>query len=374
MKKVMYVATSPAHKRAFQAFPMSFEMKQRMVLPGKPEPGDADNFGIDTLRYHINRDELQQQINEFKPDVYVQASLPCAEGVKLPDGCKKVYVSHGLVGNHVKGLIKPAAFRTEVWKGCDLYCGAWDDVFTDWITHVAKVGEDKILLNALPQLDILYNGVEHRRKERLSSDFPMAYKENSEEKVVAFFGFCCKDRIDFVKHNEDYFRTAVELSRIAHSERFLLYVKPRQEKKKLMNYFHQHDLPELKESYRKTYEKTRVHYIGPKQNHVLDYYFADIFVVNGCSTVEIEACAMGKPLFVVRTKQNSQHGYDPYDTVKSGAAIEITDIKELDQKLRDCLRYRRYHEPEKQKALLDKIGITFDGQAHKRIQDRIAQL
>lgn len=353
---------------------MSLDMEQRIALPGKEEQEDVENFGIDVRKYYISKKELQSIVDEYKPNVYVEASLPCAKGIRLPENCKKVYVSHGLVGNHVEALIKPAGFQTEVWKGCHLYCGAWDKVFTEWIVRTAKVNEDQILLNALPQLDILYNGIEHHRDFRLSSDFSKAYKETPSAPVVAFFGFCCKDRLDFVKHNEDYFRSAVELSKLAHRDKFFLYVKPRQEKKKLMAYFSKHSLPELRQQYEKTYSKTRVCYIGPRQSHILDYYFADIFVVNGCSTVEIEACAMGKPLFVVRTKQNMKHGYDPYDTVKSGAAIEITDLSELGQKLKDCVGYGRYHNPEKQENLLKKMGITFDGLAHKRIQDGILKL
>lgn len=371
MKRVLYVATSPSHKRAFEAFSMSLDMRQRIALPGKEEQSDIDNFKIETRKYYQNKKELQAIIDEYKPDVYVEASLPCGAGVKLPSGCKKVYVSHGLVGNHVKGMIKSAGLRTEVWKGCDLYCGAWDDIFIDWVMHVAKVDRGQILTDALPQLDILHNGLDHYR-DRLKYDFPTKPNCN---KVVAFFGFCCKDRVDFHKHNEDYFHTAIELSRLSKRLDFLTYIKPRQERKKLLQYLRTKGLGKVLKDYESIDQnRERVKFIGPTQGHVLDYYFADIFVVNGCSTVEIEACALGKPLFVVRTKQNSQHGYDPYDTVKSGAAVEINDIKRLDQRLADCIRLGRYHYPDKQKELLNKMGITFDGKAHKRIQDRLLEI
>ena len=204
----------------------------------------------------------------------------------------------------------------------------------------------------MPQLDILYNGIR-----------PITKKPS-----IIFFGFAAKQRVDFVKHNEDYFRTAVALGKI---KGFDIYIKPRQEKKKLMAYFHTHNLPELRQQYEKTYNLSHIHYIPPMNTHVLNYYSADIFVINGCSTVEIEATALQKPLFVVRTQQNSQHGYDPYDTVKSGAAIEITNLNKLEEIISNV---DKYYQPEKQKALLNKMGITFDGQHHRRIQERILKL
>ena len=371
MKRVLYVATSPAHKRALEAFHERLDMTQAVAGPGNRD--EYENFGLQDIYTYANKKELQAIVNKYKPDVYVEASLPCANGITLPRGCKKVYVSHGLVGNHVKGMIKPAGLNTSVWKGCDLYCGAWDSVFTEWIKHAAKVDDDKILLNALPQLDILHEGVDSNRDAMLKRDFPEKYKSDS--KAIAFFGFCCKDRFDFVKHNDDYFSTAIHLSKISKQADFLTYIKPRQEKSKLIGYLKRKAKTQVQKDYESIYKnRERVCFVGPMQNHVLDYYFVDAFVTNGCSTVEIEACALGKPLFVVRTQQGLQEGYDPYDTVKSGAAIEVRDLKELEMRLRESIRWGRHHNPDKQKQLLADMGISFDGHHCERIQDRIARL
>lgn len=370
MKKVLYVATSPSHKRAFQAFMERLDLVQAVAGPGTPD--EYSKFNIRKIYTYKNKSELQGIINKFQPDVYVEASLPCAQGLQLPSGCKKVYVSHGLVGNHVKGIIKTAGLDVNAWRGCDLYCGAWDDVFIDWIKHAARVSEDKILTNALPQLDILHNGVAHNRVAYLKRDFPQKWKV---DRAVMFFGFCCKDRADFHKHNEDYFHTAISLSKASKTADFLAYIKPRQEKKKLMNYLKLKSRRDIAREYEAIYKNSeRVSFIGPMPDHVLDYYFADVFVTNGCSTAEIEACALQKPLFVVRSKENLSHGYDPYDTVKSGAAVEVTNPADLGLFLKEYFDDEKHHYPEKQRTLLINMGIDFDGNACERIQDRILEL
>jgi hypothetical protein len=128
MKKILYVITSLSHKRVFESFVERNDAQQMVMGPhpiitcGGIVPEDYSDFGIKNIKYYSNTLELQKEINIFKPDVYVQASLPIANKLVLPKQCKKVYVSHGMVGKHVKGIIKKAGFDTSVWKGCDLYC------------------------------------------------------------------------------------------------------------------------------------------------------------------------------------------------------------------------------------------------------------
>jgi len=189
--------------------------------------------------------------------------------------------------------------------------------------------------------------------------------------VIFFGGFCCKDRLDFNKHNEDYFATAIELCRLAKKHNWLLYIKPRQEHGKNLKFAKAHwgnKYSEYADHYK---NNPNVHFIRPAQNHIYDYFFADAFVVNGCSTIEIEACAIQKPLIIVRTKQNSLNNYDPYDTVKSGAAKEIRNVSKLEKNI---LRKLSAHDPSNQIKLLDDLDISFDGQHYKRIQDRIAKM
>lgn len=372
--------TSLSHKRVFEPFTKRADLEQlalgpRAQITSGIVPEDYSDFKIPVREYDKPK-QIQKVVDEFKPNAYVQADLSAVhKNIKLPSGCKRVYVSHGMVGNHVKSIIKKAGFQTDVWKGCDLYCGA-TSVFSDWVQHVAKVGADKVYLNALPQLDIIhdpdyYNS--YKQKILSKTKFP------NPNKVVLFVGFCCKDRFDFNDHNFDYFGTAVHLAKWAEENDYLLMIKPRHTHEKMMEFLRGHKWGKhYIDSYPKLLNNKHVHFITTT-GHIYRYFFADAIVANGCSTVEVEACAIKKPLFLSRTmipeinKMNMPH-YDPYNTVTYRAAMGCVDYHELTHCLDSCFAHGRYHWPETQEGLLKHMGISFDGKMHKRIQDKLVTL
>lgn len=368
----MYVIGSLAQKRAFESFRPHAGLDQIMAGPepffhgnNKIVPEDYSDFTmkIKTFKDPNNHGELQVIVNSFQPDIYVQSFLPCRP-IKLPDHCKKVYVSHGLIGSHVKGMIKQAGFRTEDWRDFDLYCGA-GATFDEWIKKVAKVGDDKILLNALPQFDLLYdkNYYESYRSHVLSMT-----KNPTAKKVVLFVGFEGKDRIDFDDHNEDYFKTVLELERIARKNNWLIMIKPRHYYDHMIRFLKAHEWGrKYSRDYSGIQNSKYLHFIITT-GHIYRYFFADVVALNACSTVEVEACAIQKPLLIVRTK--SKDSYDPYGTINAGAGIRIKDIKNLE----NCIVDTSHHNTEKQNMLVENFGITFDGQMAKRIQDKIVSL
>jgi hypothetical protein len=329
-----------------------------MVLGPNPKitgivPEDYSDFQIKKRNTFMHPAEIQVYVDTFKPDIFVQASLPCAKGIKLPAGCKKVYVSHGMIGNHVK-------------KGCDLYCGA-TKIFADWVKHVAKVGDNKILLNALPQLDILhdpnyYNS--YKQKVLAHTKHPKA------KKVLLFVGFCCKDRYDFAPHNEDYFRTSIELEKIARDNDWLVMIKPRQTFKAMMNFLHTHSWgKKYVKPYAAIQDSKYLHFITTT-GHIYRYFFADAIIVNGTSTVEVEACAINRPLVVVRTHPGLGD-YDPYGTIKELACTYVDDAQYLQHGINGALKDNWAH---RQNALIDQMGITFDGEMHERIQNKLLEI
>ena len=373
MKTVMYVLTSLSHKRAFESFVERPDLKQVVIGP-KPTvtsgivPEDYSDFKIKDIHTFTSPAGIQALVDKYKPDVYVQASLPCAKGIKLPKGCKKVYVSHGMVGGHVKGIIKKAGFDTSVWKGCDLYCGA-TEVFADWVKHVAKVDDSKILLNAIPQLDILHNPdyyESYRSKVLAKTNFP------NPDKVILFAGFCCKDRYDFNDHNEDYFRTAIELERIARGNNWLVMIKPRQTYAAMNKFLNSHSWgKKYVKQYADIQNSKYLHFITTT-GHIYRYFFADAFVINGTSTVEVEATAIQKPLFIVNTCISNRT--DPYNMLTSGTAMSIPDLCELEHDLREYFGGARFHWPDKQKQWFKDRNLKFDGKMHERVQDKLALL
>lgn len=372
MKKVLYVLTSLSHKRCFETFEPRSDIEQLIVgpQPVKNEgivPEDYSDFRIKNIKYAGNTNGIQKIVNQYKPDIYVQASLPCAKGISLPVGCKKVYVSHGMVGNHVIPMIKPGGFNTSVWKGCDLYCGA-TQVFADWVKHVAKVGDDKILLNALPQLDIIHDK-QYCEKYKAAVVKKAGFTPS---KILLFVGFCCKDRYDFVNHNEDYFRTVLELDRIAKRHNWLVMVKPRQTYGAMKKFLKAHGWgKKYLKPYADVQQSKNLHFITTS-GHIYRYFFADAIVINGTSTVEVEACAINKPLFIVKTCLKNRT--DPYDMLKTRAGMSIPDMAELEHDLVGYFKHGKFHDIAAQNKRMADMKITFDGKMHQRIQDRLARM
>lgn len=352
----------------FEKFEERDDVEQIIVGPtpsitgGGIVPEDYSDFGIKNIKFYSSSNDIQCLVNSFSPNVYVQASIPVAKDIKLPKGCKKVYVSHGMVGSHVKGIAKKLGNMSS-WKGCDLYCGA-TEVFADWIKHVAGVADDKILLNALPQLDILYDKqyYESYRDKVLSR---MRIKNPS--KIILFAGFCCRDRVDFDCHNEDYFKTVIELDRLARKNNWLVMVKPRQTHSVMMKFLKSHVWGNRYiQPYTDAYKSEHLHFITTT-GHIYRYFFADCMVINGTSTIEVEACAIQKPLFIVRTGCDRT---DPYDMVGSGTAVGIVDMEDL-QEFLENFEEGLYHYPEKQKQWFINHKLTLDGKMHKRIQSQL---
>ena len=362
-KRILYFIRSLAHRRVFESYVERDDMDQ-LVLAPKPIIIDDilegyNNFGIKNIKFYNNDLEAQAVIKSFKPDVFVQEDFPAITNV-LP-GCKKAFVMHGIIGNHVIGLCKPD--KKSPWNGFDLYCGATKR-FEEIVHHITGK-KSEVLLNALGQLDLLNNPnycMPHRNGVLFENKRPS----------ILFCGFCCKNTSDFKLHNEDYFKTVYELERLAKKNNWLVMIKPRQGTKQVMVFLQQ------TRRWAKQYAKTYQSIVKSKYLHFIDfranpckYFSSDIIMCNGCSTLEIEACVINKPLVIVRTK--SGLGYDPFNTVSSGAAIGIKDINDIEKTIKDILSGKNSHVSE-QKALLKSLNILTDGLAHKRIQDRLKTL
>jgi hypothetical protein len=367
--KVVYFANSLAHKRVLESFKEVDYLNQIMVVP-RPQitsnvvPEDYSDFGVKNIVTYDNINDADKIIKKISPNVLAQTNTRKIAGI--PRGTKRVYISHGMIGNHVTSLSKRG--QSESWKGFNLYCGA-TEVFRDWVEH-ATGEKQNVVLNAFPQFDLL-----------VDPNYMMHYKNNiigitknkTPSKVILFCGFCCKERPDFMSHNEDYFATVIELEKICRKHNFLALIKPKQSFHTMMQFLKQHKGWKWPQKYIKNYADVQnskyLHFINTT-SHIYRYFFADLFVCNGCSTVEIEACVTSKPLVLVRTK--SREKYDPFDTVSSGAAKCATNINDLESIILKSLSSSSHISL--QNALLKKSGIIVDGKAHERIQKAMVTL
>lgn len=368
MRRVLYLATSLSHKRVFESFTERADMIQLVV--GPPPiigegivPEDYSDFKIKKIKFYNNIKHLQSIIDKFNPNIFVQASLPCAKGLSLPSGCKKAYVSHGVVGNQALENIKKEKFNLSVWQNCDVYFGAGKS-FKPWIDKVVS-GNNRVVLDSVPQFDLLADeSYVSSYKDRILNKISPTVKFN---KIILFFGFCCKDRVDFKQNNEDYFATVIELERVAREHGWLIMVKPRHTNDKMLKFLKTHKWgKKYIEKYKSIIKSKNIHFITTT-GHIYRYFFADMIIANGFSTVELEACYLNKPLFIVRTK----YQHDPFDTVRSSAATLISSIDDIYGVITNS---NSYHNINGQDKLLLDSNISKDGRAHERVQNVLLKI
>lgn len=364
-KKILYFVRSYSHRRVFETLGHRGNLNQLILgPPEKSVDGIIEgyrSFGIKNVKLHKGIDEAQKVVNVFDPDIFVQADFP--NRVKVPEKCKRVFIAHGMIGNHVKSLFGAGSMK--VWRDFDLYCGA-TKAFEDWVWHITGK-KHEVLADAMPQLDLLHDPDYYMsNKNTILKHTPVT----NPSAVVLFCGFCCKDRADFNEHNQDYFETLFELDKIAKKHNWLILVKPRQTFEKIMKFISQNRwAKQYGTRYSKIMNSKNLHFI-PNDANIYRYFFADIVICNGCSTIEIEACVTNKPLIMVRTK--SKPSYDPFNTVTTGAARGVKDVSKLENNIIELLANNSL--ADKQSGLIKDIGLLTDGLAHKRIQDRLETL
>lgn len=371
--KILYCMTSLSHKRVFESFGPREDVEQLVVGP-KPNitipelytAGDLvcegyDRFNLKNIKYFNDFFHLQRIVDKTNPDIFVQASI--FPTPKTNPDCKRVYVSQGLVGNHVVDLSKNnKQLNLKPWRGWDLYCGG-SDIFRGWIKYAA--GSNKVLLNAIPQFDLLFNSVYYKSdRERILGYLASKGKVVNPQKVILFVGFCCKDRADFIYHNEDYFKSVIALEEMAKRRNWLVMVKPRHSYLKMKQFL---KTARWGSKYIKKYaeiQKSKYLHFITTTSHIYKYFFADAFVMNGTSTFEVEACICKKPLFIVQT--DCRGTKDPYGVKKYRAGVGIVGVNELEH----CLAgQEKYHWPENQEKLVQSMGLMIDGKMYERIQE-----
>ena len=363
--KVLYFTRSLAHQRALESFKPRDKMEQLILAP-EPNitsnlvPEDYRAFRISVKTYK-NISQAQSIANQFKPDVFAQTNT--SKDIILTKECKRVYIGHGMIGNHVKAMGK-----AKTWLGFDLYCGA-TNTFRDWVNFSGD--SNNCALNALPQFDLLHDHYYYNSHRTKVLD---ATKNPGAKNVVLFCGFCCKDRPDFNLHNEDYFKTAIALEKIARKNNWLIMIKPRHTFPKMIQFLKKNARWGWPTKYIKPYTDIQsseyLHFITTN-THIYRYFFADLFVCNGCSTFEIEACLINKPLVLVRTHVDAK-SYDPFKTVGAGAGTQVKDINRLEDVVTKAIIGKEHIG--KQNALIKDLGIINDGKAYLRVQEALEKL
>lgn len=326
-----------------------------------------ENFNIRVLLYD-DKFDLRRAASSLKPDIFVSGSEPILKKITLPSNCRRVHISHGIVGTHANYMNSVRTKKTfNSWVGANLYCGAGSN-FEGWIKSMPGYNQNisEFVSNAIPQFDIIYQNINNNEyKDTLISQ----NKIPKADKYILFGGFGGFMREDFIDHNEDYYRTALYLEKIAKKNNWFVFIKPRVPTKRDHNFVKSNaQVKKYADDYIKLWKSDSVCMINRFES-IYDYFFSDIMMLNGTSTLEIEMCCTKKPVIIVRTEGS---GFDPLSTISLGGA-KLVDRKDIDA-LEDAMLSQFEENIANYDKILEHHNITFDGKMNERVNNAILKL
>lgn len=379
MIKIVYVIVDHAYKRVFESFKprkdcQQFILCKRPVITTNIVPEDYSDFGIKDIFYFDSEKELQKHISSINPDAYVRPEFSTIHSkIILPKKCKKVFVSHGVVAKKMIDVMNEQGLQEKFandWKDNDLYCGATND-FLLWIKSLGFKNSN-ILLDALPQIDLVQNK-EYFNSYR-SKVLKRINKENA-EKVLLFFGNRCGEREDYQPYNIDLFDALVELNKICEKNNWVLMVKQKNSIEKTMKFLKNNKYLVSRgyiDRYNKIINNRNIFFITTN-SHPYRYFFADSIICSGWgSTIEVDSAAANRPCVVYRPIRKFNTDEDPLKSVKYEAVIKCEDVSTMERDIR--LSFDNKILALNQDKYLKEIGISTDGNMHKRITDAILKL
>lgn len=330
MYNVLYVVFSGSDRRVFCKIPEVPGLRQFVFLPESPAFDGIlkiknDDFLIKNNIFYKKIEEIFDFLRKNKIDGYVQTGFNTVHNEiynRINNKKKKrFFIAHGEIGNHLVSSYKKIGANVKIWNGFDHYFGLSDN-FKEWIVDVVGKNEKNVSTGCLPQLDILSDSeyIEKYRKKILSG----AGFLNC-EKTAAFFGFCCKDRSDFNKNNRDFFEVLNQISTVKDNIGF--FVKPRSEVSRLRKFAARYN---TLDQFSKAMKSKNIHHVL-HTDYIYRYFFSDFFILNGCSTVEIEALYMGKPIIIYRSVDK----VDPYDSHSNDLATIVDNPGDLRDAIHD---------------------------------------
>lgn len=372
MKKVLYFMYSLPNVRVFESFKEREDLEQVLVVNGaeKQVKQYLYNFGIKNIIYIKDISEAQMFVNKYKPDIFVGSDIN-SKKIKLDENCRRVFVMHGFIpSGYADDPLQE--HKIDEWKGFDLYCGAANE-FTEWVNRIYPNSDnkDKILLNALPELDLLVRPESNKIKEKVIEKTGFI-----PEKILLYFPFKIKDDRISALFNEEFCWLIMALEELARKNNWLVMVKTKRVKNYNSKYVVRNFLKYIKDKKILAYKDKVNNILDSKfiyfieDLHAYDYWFADAVIVNGHSSIEIMSCIQKKPLVLCRSTCKN----DPYHSVSKNVAQVLyeKDQKKLEEILigsiinNDILN--------KEEFVTSYHGIILDGNACKRIQDKFVKM
>ena len=379
-RRVLYFMPDLEHARVFESFLPHPQLREKVLCP-YPHPTNGlvseglDDFGLERM-YYSDLAEAGRLARQFEPHVLVVSDLnrPLQQQLMIKSG-KRVFVHHGLIASYVKSM----PFGTDLpklrqqWGGYDLYCGA-GQAFSEWIRFISPgTVDNRILLNACPQLDLVRPAYVNQHRDLILAQT----KNPTAQKSILFFGFELKDYSqESTPHLQDFYWTLIELERLARANNWLVFLKSKGGKERMLNFLSAHTNLTWTSGYANDFTATmaskHVHLIDTT-THAYRYLFADVIVINGCSTTEIEAAMIHKPLVIVNCEQDKYFD-DPYSSLKSGVAIGVDHRNPADLEAALSKAQSTLNPTAQDSFICTTHGILNDGLHYRRIQERILTL
>lgn len=356
--KLAIVMNGTRFLKNFLSYKDRDDIIQTMVAPRQVE---NTMFNISNIVYYDSVSQISRLIKRIRPNVLLQTSTSF-EGYSerfFARPTKKVFVSSGLYAD-CKSVERELFRERKKFKVFDLIVVSSQREKN--MFECTRIPKEKIMVHSLPQFDLINKEAAYRQKRAV-----LSYIKFVPEKIVLFAGerFSAGEDIRRVK---DTYDTIIILSQLAEKNNWVVLIKP---KNHMMTNFIQNNAQEFSNDYLSKFVKA----ISSKNVKILNvedviyyYFFSDVIVDNGGSTVGMEACIANRPFVSVSDRQTYEE-MDIHSTLSSGCGIR-SDIENIEHSIYKALNE---HSATKQNKFLDSIGLKREKNSAQKLVDFIIE-
>jgi len=364
--KILYWVSDANHERIFSMFKEDDRFIQAM---GMHNHISEENLHIEEIyKYRKISNGIVKIIDEFKPDVFIQADgHKVARKFLKKRKVKHVYLNHGMWAKSPNNLFRA---KDEFWQEFDIFCGLTDNMKT--ILKRAK--HTRIPKNTMIQFDTLYeiekNSAQHR-KDILQRVNPDATK------IIMMFGHETTNRESLNPSHEEYYTSAVRLAELAQKNNWILCIKPKGSNsiEYLCSLATQQWAwaAELVDKYEVLKANPNVLMLHEAEDQYKFICGSDVIVSSARSTVEIEAILVDKPLVRLCAERNDTTEPFEHGILDAGVAYVAKNTDDVEKMITLSLE-GELEFVDNRKAFIKSLGIKFDGKAVQRTFSSIIEM
>lgn len=347
MKKVFIVAPSGA--RFAKAF-VSYSGKSHTLVV--PTIAKHIYFNSENVLYYKDIGHLKKILWQNKPNLCVFSSTKIDLSF-TPRRCKKVFIAPGFYScskMYRRSLFR-ARKRFKVFDYIILASEREYNLFKDLRISTP------VLVKSLPQFDLLSNEYLERCKNNVLKN--ISFKPS---KIVLFAGerYSRSEKVDRVRDNYD---TLIKLSKLSIIKNWLIVIKP---KSNNMMEFLQANYPNSYVEKLFNSISSRNIWMLPYDDLFYPYFFADIIVDNGASSVAVESCIAGRPFISISSGKQTFEEMDAHQTLSNCCGVYVNDVSELGKQIERTIG-RSSIFSEYQKKFLNNIGLKIEKSSSSKI-------